>query len=100
MNRISTRWIEFAVSYASPGAHPLDFAGPNDRTIAETIFVFERALHDISDDLHVPMAVGSESSAGLHSIFIDDAKLPKSHLLRIVVLGEREGMPTIQPSQF
>src|SRR5262249_4722735 len=55
----------------SPG-HALQFAGPDDRAVAHAVFVFQRPVEDVGDDLHVPVAVHPEALTGLHAVVVDD----------------------------
>src|SRR5882724_9364057 len=52
MNRIGFRLVGLAVADAAAGAHALAVAGTDDRAGAERVLVLERALENVSDDLH------------------------------------------------
>src|SRR5258708_29918255 len=58
MNGFGARSIEFAMSYAAAGAHPLLFVGTDHRTIAEAVLILDRPFQHVGHDLHVPSAVG------------------------------------------
>src|SRR6204780_1349001 len=100
MNRVGFRMIEFAVRDSRAGAHPLRFAGTNDRAGAEAVLVLERAFENVGDNLHVAMRMGGEPGAGADAILVDDAQRAKSHLLGIVVVAERERVTAVEPVDF
>ena len=60
----------------------------------------EAALENVADDLHVAMAVGAEALPRLHAIFVDDAKGAEAHVLRVVVVGERERVERLEPAML
>src|SRR5262245_2295684 len=83
MHRLGPRGVEFAMLHAGSRAHPLYVTGSNRRAIADGILVCELAGKYIGDDLHVSMAMRSESGAALHSVFVDNAKRTEADVLRI-----------------
>src|SRR5262249_24351194 len=54
-NRLGLGRIELSMPYARPGRHALDFAGLNDRAVAQAIPMFELAGQHVRDDFHVTM---------------------------------------------
>src|SRR5271156_2534537 len=100
VNRLGFRMIEFAVRDSGAGAHPLRLAGSNDRAGAEAVLVLERAFENVGHDLHVAMAVRGKAGSRAHAIFIDDAQRAKAHLVRVVVVAERERMAAVEPVEL
>src|SRR2546421_611826 len=94
------RWrvVELAVSDARPSAHPLNVPGADDGARPETVFVRERSLEDIGDDLHVSMRVSAEALARLNAILVDHAKRAKAHEARLVVIGEGKRVVALEPT--
>src|SRR5437016_5698182 len=64
----------------------------------QAVRVLQRSFKDVGDDLHVAVAMHAESLAGLHSIVVDDPQRAKAHLVRVVVIAEREGMVCVEPA--
>ena len=60
--------VELAVAHAAARAHALDIAGRNAFDIAHAVLVGQIARQDIADDLHVAVAVGAETGAGLDAL--------------------------------
>ena len=81
-------------------AHTLHFTGADDGLIAHAVFMFERALQDISDDLHIAMSMGRETPAGNHEVLVGHSQLAKIHILAIVIFVGRKTMPAIEPVNF
>ena len=98
MKSIGLRRIVFAVLHAAPRAHHLDLPRDDLRVIAQAVPVFDDPLEDISEDLHVLVAMGRETHAGVHEVLINDPQRPEGHVGRIVVVGETEAMPGHQPA--
>src|SRR5438552_6962333 len=78
-------------------AHSLQVARDDDRAIAHAVLVLERAFEDPGDDLHVAVAMGAEAFARLDGAVVDDTKRAKSHVLRVVIEGEGEGVIGVEP---
>src|SRR5688572_30445729 len=76
------------VMAAATGVHDLDIAGANDAAITHRIFMLQRAAQHIGDDLHVAMRVREKTAAARHHVIVDDAQRTKTHVLRVVVIGE------------
>jgi GNAT superfamily N-acetyltransferase len=60
--------------------------------------MLDGTLEDVRDNLHVAMRVGSETLAGLHSVFVDHPQGPKARVGRVVIVGKRKSMAGIEPS--
>src|SRR6266542_2022598 len=88
MNRLCRRWIEFTMANTRPGAHALQFAGAQDRAVAESVAMFECASKDERDDLHVAMPVHADALPRRPAILIDDAQRAKVVICRINIVGE------------
>src|SRR5579862_5760759 len=100
MHRRVGRVIELAMPYAGASRHALHITGADDRAGADAVFVLERALKDIGDDLHVAMAMGVEAGARRDAILIDDAQRAEAHVLRIVIMAEGEAVAAIEPAEL
>jgi hypothetical protein len=83
---------------AGPGGHALDVARPDDRTGAEIVLVLQGAVENVGHDLHVAMAVRRKAGTGLDDVVVENAQHGKPHVLGIVVVGERERVPGIEPA--
>src|SRR3546814_711999 len=90
--------VELRMGDAAPGAHALNLTRNDHGAIAHGILVGERALNDIADDFHVAMAMGAETLARLHAILVDHSQRPPMHVLGVVVVGEREAVPGVEPA--
>ena len=66
--------VEFAVPHAGAGAHALNLAGTDHGAVAEAVPVFQRAIENDGDDLHVAMAVGREAFARRDDVLVDHAQ--------------------------
>src|SRR5262245_32709311 len=98
MNPFLVRRVEFAMANAGSRSHALQLPGPDDRAIAHAVSVFERSPEDISDDLHIPVAVHPETLTGLHSIIVDYPQGTKAHIGRVVVISKGEGVVRVEPA--
>ena len=81
-----------------PRGHALDVSGRDGLYVSKAILVGEFARQDISDDLHVLMAMGTKALSGGHTVFVDDSQIAPAHELRVVVIGKREGMKGLEPA--
>src|SRR5438105_331793 len=95
---LAARSILLAVGDAGARAHALHLARPNHRTRAHAVFVLERALEHVGNDLHIVMRMSPKAAPALHPVFIDHAQAAEAHVRRIVVIRERECMECIQPA--
>ena len=94
---LGRRGVELAVAHAGAGTHALHVAGPDHRAGAEAVAMLEAALQHVGDDLHVPMGVGREALARRDPILVDHAQRTEADEPRIVVAGERERVPGVEP---
>src|SRR5271170_762317 len=97
MHRVRGRMVEFAVNDTLSCCHPLEIAGRDYRMGAEAVAMLQRTLQHVGDDLHVAMAVGGKPAAARNAIVIDHAQNGKAVLLGVVIFGEREGVPAVEP---
>src|SRR5262249_11862552 len=100
VHRLGLRRVVLAVADSSSGTHPLNITYANYRASACAVFVRQGAFEHVGDDLHVPVRVGWESGTRSHAIFIDDSEMTKAHILRIMIVPEREGMAAIEPADL
>ena len=90
--------VELAVGHSRTRAHQLNLPGRKSAAIAHAVVVFQLSLHHITEDLHVAVRMGGETSACRDPILIDDPQRAKAHVLRVVVIGETEGMVGVEPA--
>ena len=93
------RRVELAVGDTCPGRHALDVTGTNDGARSEAVLVGEPTFEDVGDDLHVVVRMRAEATAALDLILIDDAQLSEAHVLRVVVMAERERVLAVEPAE-
>ena len=74
------------------GAHQLNLTGKQPASISHAILVFERAIEDVTENLHVAVRVGGKTTAGRHTVFIDHAQAAKAHVFVIVIIRETEAV--------
>src|SRR5712691_4398613 len=98
MHRLAARRIDLAVQHARSRAHALHFAGADDGSRSHVVAMFELSFEDISDDFHIAVAMCSKAAARLDAVLVDHAQCTETHELRVVVIGEREGMIGIKPA--
>jgi len=98
MRGLALRMVELAVLHAGAGAHALDVAGRNRLDVAQRVLVGETAGQDVADDLHVAVAVGAEAGARRDAVLVDHPQVAKSHVPRVVVIGEREAVKRLEPA--
>jgi hypothetical protein len=92
------RVVELAVLHAGAGAHALHVAGRDALDVAHAVLVREVALQHVADDFHVAVAVRAEAGAGRDAVLVDDAQVAPTHVLGVVVVGEREAVVRVQPA--
>lgn len=90
--------IELRVGDAEAGAHELDLAGLELAAISHAVFVSECAGDDIAEDFHVAVGVCGKSATGCDAVLIDDAEAAEAHVGGIVVVGEAEAEPAVEPA--
>src|SRR3954454_18548713 len=54
----------------------------------------------VGNNFHVTMRVSRKASAGDNPIFVDDSEVAKAHVMRIVIVAEREGVTAVEPIKF
>ncbi len=91
-------FIVLAVPDARAGAHHLDIAIADDGHVAHAVFVFEVAFERDGDDLHVVMRVGAEAFAAHDGVVVEHAQHAEVHAFGVVVVGEGEGVVTVEPA--
>src|SRR5215213_5917404 len=89
------RVVELAVAHARARAHALQLAGPYHRRGADAVAVFERAGHDVSDYLHVAVAVRAEAARGRDDVLVYDEQVAEARVPRVVVAVEGERVPAV-----
>src|SRR5690242_19767442 len=88
--------IEFTMLYLRAGTHALHTARADDRTGTHAILVRERSFQHITDDLHITVAMGAKTAAGLDGIIIDDAQCSELDVFGIMIIRERKTVAGIQ----
>src|ERR1700736_6723169 len=97
MQRVGAGRVELAVLYTGAGRHSLNFIWTQRFLMPHAVFVNQRTLGYVSQNLHVAMAVHSESAIRSDAVFVDDRKGPKTHEVRIGEIGERERVVRVEP---
>mgnify|MGYP001370627802 CR=1 FL=1 len=105
MRRLPGRIVEFAVRHAAPGAHALHVAGLDDAAVrcaclsrAHAVAVRELSAQHVADDFHVAVAVRAKTRSRGDAVFIDDAQVRITHVLRVVIVGKRKAVKALQPA--
>ena len=52
----------------------------------------------VGDDLHVAVTVGAEAHPRLHAVLVDHAQRAEAHVVRVVIVGEREAVKRVEPA--
>ena len=60
--------------------------------------VLQLAFEDVGEDLHVAVAVRAEALARGDAVVVDHPQRPEVHPLRVVVVGEGEGVIGLEPA--
>ena len=81
------------------GRHPLHVARLDDRPGPEAVPVLERPGEDERQDLHVAVPVLREPLARLDPILVDHPQVGEALMVRSMVVAEREGVTTVEPSE-
>ena len=89
--------IVFAVRDAGTGAHHLDVSMLDDGYIAHAVFVLQVTVQWNGNDLHIIMWMGAKASCGSDLIVIEDAKDPKVHPFRVMVIGKTKSVAAMEP---
>lgn len=98
MDRVRGGIVHLAVLDARARRDPLHIAAAHDGGVAHRIAVTQRAIHDIGDNLHVPVRMHPEAHLGRDKIFVDDAQGTEMSVRRVIVIGEAEGVVGIEPT--
>src|SRR5262245_15614649 len=98
VHALGLRGVVLAVLDPRARAHALHVAGADHRAVAEAVAVLERALEDVGHDLHVAVAVRAEALPGLDAVLVDHAQRAEAHVARVVIVGEGEGVPALEPA--
>src|SRR5207244_6687447 len=94
---ITLRCIPLAMDDAAAGRHRLDFVGPQNVALTCTVSVPQAAIEHVSDDLHVPVSVWSESFAWSDTIIIQNPQHAKIRIGGIVIVAKRERIKSLEP---
>jgi len=92
------RVVELAVADPAACAHALHVTVAQHRAGAHRVLVFQRAAQHVGDDLHVAVAVGAETLAADHLVFVDHPQRAEAGVALVVVAGEGEGVLGVQPA--
>src|SRR5581483_8151390 len=98
MDRISLGGVRFTVADAGAGAHALTISRTNNRAIAHAVFVLQRPLEHIGDDLHVAMRMHGKAFARGNEVLVNHAQGAESHKTWVVILIERKTVPGVKPA--
>ena len=98
MDRLFPGGIKFTMLHSGSGGHVLNLALADLAAVAHGILVLQRAAQDVGDDLHVSVGMQAESHSRHYQVVVDDPQAAKAVPLRIIVIGEAEGVVGIQPT--
>src|SRR6185312_1740416 len=82
---------------AAPRMHHLDVARDRAPLVAEVVAMGDGAGADIGDDLHVPVRMRVEASAGRNLVVVPDPERAEAHPVGVMVISEAEVMARVQP---
>jgi hypothetical protein len=60
--------------------------------------VLQGTLEHVAEDLHVAVRVRREALAAAHAVLVDHAQRAEAHVLVVVVVGEAERVPAVEPA--
>jgi hypothetical protein len=60
--------------------------------------MFELAIQDVGEDLHIAMGMGAEAGGGGDAVLVDDAQGVEVEMARILVVGEGESVAGVEPA--
>jgi hypothetical protein len=86
------------VANSRAGAHDLHISGDRPSLVAEIVLMADRPFAHVGDDLHVGVGVRREPGTGLNGVVVPDPQRTPMNTLGVVVIGEREMVPGIQPA--
>ena len=82
------------------GAHELDLARCELSPISHAILMLQSTTDDVAEDFHIAVLVGGKAAAWRYTVFVDDPNAAKTHMRRIVIIGETESVMTVQPAMI
>ena len=88
------------MTHSGTGAHNLELARRNLLFVTHAVLVLHGAFQHVGQDFHVFVRVSTEPLACINHVVVNDAQRREAHVIRIVVVGKREGMPGIQPTMI
>ncbi len=94
---IVVRRVKLAVRHTASGGHALHVSRPDDGAAPEAVPMLERPPQHPGDDLHVAVRVRPEAASGRDAVLVDDPQRPEAHVLRVVIVGERERVAAVEP---
>src|SRR5207302_9860750 len=97
---LALRAIKLAVTHTRAGRHRLHVAALDDTLAAGGVLMGEGTFNDIADDFHVTMTMGGKAGIGRHAIVIDHAHIAEPHMRLVIVIGEGECMPAVEPADL
>src|SRR5687767_9465582 len=81
----------------APRAHALSQAGADDAVVALRVAVLDLTGDHPCDDLHVSMMMHAEAASPVDDVVVAHQQQPMMRVGRIVVIGEAERMPRVEP---
>src|SRR5690606_16807786 len=79
--------VVFRMGHAGAGGHNLDVASFGSAGVPQAVLMRDRALTDISDDLHVAMRMRRETRLRRDGVVVPDPQLAPIGARRIVIVG-------------
>src|SRR4030095_10340509 len=98
MHRLLVGSILLTVSDACARSHSLHITVADNRTVTHAVFMFQGARQNISDYLHVTVAVLGKATTSGNEVFIDHAQITKAHETWVIVLIEGERVVGVEPA--
>src|SRR5439155_20619987 len=99
MHGFAGRAVELGVRDTAARTHALQLARADLRAGSQAVFVFERPLKDPRQNFHVAVSVLAETLPRRDAVFVDDAQGTEPHVVRIVIVPERERMTRLKPTK-
>jgi len=72
--------VELTMPHATSRAHELNLTGTEDALISKAVAMCQRTFQNIAENLHVPMRMLGETSAGGDNVVIDHPKASEAHV--------------------